>query len=190
MDELDGHGSFPDGARDPLDRSSADITGGEDPGQARLEEVRVAVESPAGCLPSSMVALPVGMKPPSSRLTSGGTHSVRGCWPMNTNRADRGRVSDVGSPGPVVQVKVALARWPSPVMAVTCVWKRTSTLGVPAIWSIRYWLIDDSSVVRTRMSTRFAKRARYTAAWPAELPPPTTPTSRSRYRTASVTAAP
>lgn len=43
---------------------------------------------------------------------------------------------------------------------------------------------------RTTIVTDRAKRARCTAAWPAELPPPTTMTSTSSMSRAAVIAAP
>ena len=74
---------------------------------------------------------------------------------MKTKTAASGRSS---SPfGPVVLTE---ARCPSPCAAVMDVSYRTSMFGQAAIWSTRYWLIPDSSGVRTISTTRFAKRER------------------------------
>ena len=43
----DGVGAFAYGGGDPFDRSVADVTGGEDPGQAGLQRQRGAAEGPA-----------------------------------------------------------------------------------------------------------------------------------------------
>ena len=51
-----GHRALPHRRSDPLHRLMTDVAGDEDPGQARLEVVRVAVEIPAGW------PLPVGQK--------------------------------------------------------------------------------------------------------------------------------
>src|SRR3954454_14729382 len=46
--EGDRHGTLADGRGDPLDRVGAHVAGDEDAGQAGLQQVRVAVEVPAG----------------------------------------------------------------------------------------------------------------------------------------------
>lgn len=48
VDEGDGGGALPSGGRDPLDRPGTDVPGGEDPGQAGLQEHRRAGQPPAG----------------------------------------------------------------------------------------------------------------------------------------------
>jgi len=47
MHEGDGHAAVADRRGDALDRAGADVAAGEDPGHARLEQVRVALERPA-----------------------------------------------------------------------------------------------------------------------------------------------
>ena len=51
-------------------------------------------------------------------------------------------------------------------------------------------MVADRSGRRTRMVTLRANRARWMAAWPAELPPPTTKTSYPSISRAAVMAAP
>ena len=46
MDELNGHGSLADAGGDALDRAVPHISGGEDTGDAGLQEVRLAVKRP------------------------------------------------------------------------------------------------------------------------------------------------
>ena len=46
-------------------------------------------------------------------------------------------------------------------------------------------MVDDRAPPRTTIRTLRACRARWVAAWPAELPPPTTITSSSSKRSAS-----
>ena len=47
MDEGDRHAALADGGRDALHRAVPDVAAGEDAGDARLEQVRVALELPA-----------------------------------------------------------------------------------------------------------------------------------------------
>ena len=62
---------------------------------------------------------------------------------------------------------------------------------MPAIWSMRYDDIDFSrESPRTSRLTRRAKRAKNTAACPAELAPPTTITCWSAHSVACVAAEP
>src|SRR6476646_4881671 len=46
MDELDRHGALPDCRRDPLRRTTTDITSGEHPRTRGLERIRIAREGP------------------------------------------------------------------------------------------------------------------------------------------------
>ena len=66
----------------------------------------------------------------------------------------------------------------------------TSMLLERSMRSTRYCdMVDLSAVPRTTMRTLRARDERCTAAWPAEFPPPTTITSSSRQRSASVAMA-
>jgi hypothetical protein len=47
VDELDGGGAFADGRGDAFDRAVADVAGGEDAGQAGLQQQRWSVQGPA-----------------------------------------------------------------------------------------------------------------------------------------------
>ena len=48
MDERDRHAAFADGGGDSLDEARAHVAAREDPGHARLEQVRIAVARPVG----------------------------------------------------------------------------------------------------------------------------------------------
>jgi hypothetical protein len=82
VDERDGHRALADRARHALDRARAHVAGHEHAGHARLEQVRVALERPAGARVG-----PARMKPRSSRATTPSSQSVRGAAPMNTKQA-------------------------------------------------------------------------------------------------------
>ena len=114
VDELDGHRALPHRAGDALHRSGPDVTGGEHPGQARLEEVRVAVEGPAGRAPA--VAHDGGSGRDEPRLVADHVRAAIGAW-LLADEHEQGRQRErLGGrlAVPVVQVRVALARWPSP----------------------------------------------------------------------------
>ena len=68
--ERDGHRALADGRGDPLHRLGPDVAGDEHAGHAGLQEVRVAVQRPAGRRrPSSSRPGPVRTNPRSSRTT-------------------------------------------------------------------------------------------------------------------------
>ena len=46
MHECDRHAALADGSGDPLDRPRADVTAGKDAGNARLEQVWIALKLP------------------------------------------------------------------------------------------------------------------------------------------------
>jgi hypothetical protein len=49
VNELDRHAAFADGGGDALDLAEADVAARVDARNARLEEVRVAIELPTSC---------------------------------------------------------------------------------------------------------------------------------------------
>ena len=66
MHELHGHGTLADGGRTALGRARSHVTGREDPGHARLEQVggpgRVAGEKEAVGMPGDRLSEPAGAR--------------------------------------------------------------------------------------------------------------------------------
>ena len=173
--KLDRHGALADRAGDALDRSMAHVAGGEDARQARLEQERVAVEVPAqlrrpdvgpGQDEAAVVAGDHPLQPRGARLLADehedGAHGQVEV-PVGRRRTRRARGG---------RYRAALE------LGTAC---GTSTFSSASICSTRYALMPARRPSpRTSRWTRGAKRDRWTAAWPAELPPPMTPTSASR----------
>ena len=128
--------------------------------------------------PSASAAGPVRMNPRRSRATASPSHSVHGSAPRKRKRNENGRRS------PSVSVTASS----SPVVAV----QGRDLAAVADRDAVALELPDQ--VVRTSSRARSARRcsnvtsapprASQTAAWPAELPPPTTPTRWTRRRAA------
>jgi hypothetical protein len=93
--EHHGHRPLADGAGDPLGRPVADVARREQPGHARLQGERVAVERPAG----GALAVLEQVRAGENVAARVGAHAavavqpVRGCPPMQTKRARAGSVS-------------------------------------------------------------------------------------------------
>src|SRR5215472_626304 len=118
---------------------------------------------------------PVRTKSLASFSISGGNHSVRGTAPMKLKRAGHSKARR----WPVSLLSSSTRRRvPSPERRFTSVWSRTSMMGISSIRDTRYAYMSLCKL--SPRTTRYTLRAcpeRYTAAWPAELPPPTTTTS-------------
>jgi hypothetical protein len=73
-----------------------------------------------------------------------------------------------------LSMRVSRSRWSPPEAAATSLRHRTSMFGAASIRVMRYWDIVAASVPALATSTtRAAYRARFRAAWPAELAAPT-----------------
>ena len=119
MDELDGHRALADRGGHALDRAVPHVAGDEDAGHARLEQVRVAVERPAG-RPVAVRARRRGRARRGrsrARRARPGRRATRspGCAPMKMKRWDAGTVS-VPSASRIVSV----SRWSLPAASTTC----------------------------------------------------------------------
>ena len=156
--ELHGHRSLADRGGAPFGRPGAHVARGEDPGHARLEQ---AVAS---------AAAPVRMKPFSSRATTSPSHSVHGSAPRKRNRNENGEALAARRASPLrVGRRRREARRSRCGRAPRRRSARARARGSPT--SSRAGRRGDGAASRARRP-----RASQTAAWPAELPPPTTPT--------------
>ena len=111
-------------------------------------------------------------KPWWSSSTAPPSHSVRGAAPMKMKTSGALTSSLV----PVLRSAIVMrSRWSAPWPAVTSALWRTSMFGVAPMRSTRYCdIFASSESPRTSMITRRAYCEKYMAAWPAELPAPTT----------------
>ena len=130
---------------------------------------------------------PVRTKPCSSRRTADGSHPQVGRAPRSRNRPDAGTRST--SPVALVRRSTHSSR-PPPPPSTTSVPTRTLTRSFHRSSSMRYCDIVSVRSRRTTMVTDDAKRDRCMAAWPAELPPPTTTTGWPSTSCAAVMAEP
>src|ERR1700761_1493005 len=126
---------------------------------------------------------PVRMKPWSSRSTRSPSQPVQGDTPMKTNSA---RALSVRCAPLWRSSTVTASRTRSPSNSRISVPSMTSTFAIRWTRSMRYRdMFSDRSASRTARVTREACRERKTAAWPAELPPPTITTGSPRQISAS-----
>src|SRR5580765_1532240 len=148
--------------------------------------------SPIAKTPGTLVSsdsdplCPVVTKPLSSSATSqSASQAVLGSAPRNRNTWWIGRLWR--SPeSRFVQVTVSTPDWREPVRPVISVRVSSSPFGVPAMRSIRYFdMLAASPAPRTSIQTFEACADKYTAACPAELPPPTRTTSSPAHIFAS-----
>src|SRR3954468_1502351 len=126
---------------------------------------------PRGRWPSTTRSGPVTRNPRSSRSRVPSSHSVRGWAPMNTKAWP---VSTRSLAPETTCRSVSASRWPSPCASATTVHSRRVTLSIACSCSIRYCdMLTSRLSARTRSVTDLATREKNTAAWPAELAPPT-----------------
>ena len=127
-------------------------------------------------------------KPRSSRAMSGPSQSVRGEAPMKTNSQFAATSSSVPA---ARSASVIASRCSPPRPATTSVCSRTSTLPAARMRSTRYCdIVASSEPDRTSSTTRRAKRAKFSTAWPAEFAAPTMYTSSFSQARASLASAP
>ena len=96
MDEPDRDRPLTDGGRHALHGPVPDVADREDPGEAGLQRQRCGRAERADA-PSALRSAPVRTKPPGSRSTVGGSHSVCGCAPIIRNSARRSTVSSLAA---------------------------------------------------------------------------------------------
>src|ERR1700761_3257857 len=126
---------------------------------------------------------PVRVKPCPSGSTRSPSQPVQGDTPMKTNSA---RALSVRCAPLWRSSTVTASRTRSPSSSRISVPSMTSTFAIRWTRSMRYRdMFSDRSASRTTMVTREACRERKTAAWPAELPPPTITTASPRHMSAS-----
>ena len=154
--------------------SGAHVAGDEDPGNAGLQQVTGPARPPSRRPPAvgEQVRTGAARSPASSRRSRAGSQSVGGAAPMKTNTCPHSTVVSV--PLAVVQQLGRTPGGPPRASSTTSVPVRTSML------SIGSDLLDQVVGHRAlqagpadRRVTRAACREKNTAAWPAELAPPT-----------------
>ena len=190
MDERHRDRSFADGRRDALDVAAAHVADGEDAGQAGLEQVRRAGERPSRRREIVRVRSgPVLMKPFASSATQPSSQCVFGTAPVITKTCLMSCGLDrAGLVVPPAHAARGVRRLRARRSRSACAARLS---GSPRCGeSDSATSISASPRERTSMWTRSAVCARNTAAWPAELPPPTTMTSSPPHSCASMNVAP
>ena len=183
MHELDGHRALADGRGDALDRAGPHVPSGEHAGAAGLQQERLPRRGPVWGL--SPAPGPSGQTPWRPSRSPAGSQSVRGTAPMKLNTAGVSTVR--ASPGLIVDDldgsrggRRRSSGGSSCCRATRC-WPSVRSAG-PGSWTC--------SCTDHRRGSAAAPcghaAARKTAAWPAELPPPTTTTWDPRHSCASL----